>query len=349
MAEAAQDDRPTMAEIAARHFPRGYHGTVPEPAAEPAAEEAAVEALEEPAEAPVEAAEEPVEAPEESAVIESLSELIEAQEWDPEWVKSLRVATKVNGEDREATIDQLVRSHQTQEAATQILEQAKAERAQVREYEAAQKAQWENSLAVSAAVLQEQIQAIEAEAQSPDLEKLRADDPAEWSARVHDITARRQALTSKIQGLAANAQQVREAAEAKARQEQDELLVKEQAALLEQLPSWQDAEVAKAEQTQLVDYLIGRGFTQQEAMGASDHRLILLARDAMLYRQGQQSADVAKKKVARVPKVLKPGAPQTADQKTRTEQAALRRQVRKAKSAGAATDAALELMRSRRK
>lgn len=354
MAEAAQDNQPerSLADLAARTYGRNFHGEAPEA---PVAEEAP----QEPAEAPVEAAEPEPEALEqeaaeeapvepEEAVVESWHELIEAQGWDPEWANGLKVPVKVNGEAGEATFDQLVRSYQTQEAASQVLEQAKAQREEARQQEAAQKAQWEQSIGISAGILQEQLAGVEEAMKSPDLAKLRENDPAEYAARQHDLQQQRAQVVNKIQTLAQNVQQIRAQAEAKAQQSQQEQLRVESERLLEKLPEWRDPSVAQAEQSQLVDYLIGRGFSQEEAMGASDHRLILLARDAMKGQQATVKTDAAAKKVQKVPKVLKPGAPKSAQQKTSEQESRLRHQVRGAKTTNQALGSAMELMRARR-
>lgn len=356
MAEAAQDNQPerNMAELAQQKFGRNFHGEVSQPAAEPVEAEEQIHAdgqpeglQEEAHEAEAEAAHE--EAPvEEEATIESWQELVEAQGWDPEWAQSLRVPVKVNGEAGEATFDQLVRSYQTQEAASQVLEQAKAQREAVKQAEAEQKARWEQSIGVSAAILQEQLNTVEQAMKSPDLAKLRENDPAEYAARQHDLQQQRASVVNKIQTLAQSVQTIRAQSEQQTQQARQEQLRVESERLLEKLPSWSDPEVAQAEQSQLVDYLIGRGFSQEEAMGASDHRLILLARDAMLGQQATAKTDVAAKKVQKVPKVLKPGAPKSADQRNKDNERQLRRQVRGAKSSQQALGAAYELMKAKR-
>ena len=69
-----------------------------------------------------------------------------------------------------------------------------------------------------------------------------------------------------------------------------------------------DSEKAMAEKTKLVGYLTREGFAQNDVLGASDHRLIVMARKAMLFDELQVSSKAAMKKVAALPKVMKPGA-----------------------------------------
>ena len=66
---------------------------------------------------------------------------------------------------------------------------------------------------------------------------------------------------------------------------------------------------------QVVNYLQSIGFTNEEISQAGDHRLILLARDAMLYRNQSETVETTRKKIAKIPKVVKPGTQKTADQR----------------------------------
>ena len=84
-------------------------------------------------------------------------------------------------------------------------------------------------------------------------------------------------------------------------------LAGEARAAVETIPELQDAGRAEALLAGLKDYLGSVGFNAAELDGISDHRLMLVARDAMLYRQmlaKQRSA--AAKKLAEAPRVMNP-------------------------------------------
>jgi hypothetical protein len=74
--------------------------------------------------------------------------------------------------------------------------------------------------------------------------------------------------------------------------------------LVKAIPEWSDPKVAEKEGTELVGFLSELGYTQQQVEGLSDHRMILLLRDAMKFRGLQQKG---KKIAARPGKTLKPG------------------------------------------
>jgi len=89
--------------------------------------------------------------------------------------------------------------------------------------------------------------------------------------------------------------------------QQQEHLANEGQKLQDSLPEWSDPEVAKAEKKQIAEYLVSNGYSQDELTAASDHRAIIMARKAMLFDSQQTGNNAIKKRVAKIPKVLKPG------------------------------------------
>ena len=86
-------------------------------------------------------------------------------------------------------------------------------------------------------------------------------------------------------------------------------LVSEQAKLLEFIPEWKDAGVATKEKTELVSYLKGSGFSENDVANATDARIITLARKAQLYDNLLSKKSVVKKKVGSAPKMVRSGQP----------------------------------------
>jgi hypothetical protein len=102
----------------------------------------------------------------------------------------------------------------------------------------------------------------------------------------------------------------------------------EHQATLDKLPEWKDAKKAAAEKEDIAKELIARGFEAEKVFGKYnrdgspvldqfgnienpgllDHRILLLARDAMLYRKTMDKAKAAAQKVSALPqKVERPG------------------------------------------
>lgn len=96
-------------------------------------------------------------------------------------------------------------------------------------------------------------------------------------------------------------------------------------ALLGKLPEWKDPAKAQAEALKIQAYLSTQDFSGQELGDMNDHRLVVLARKAMMYDGLMERAGKAVTKVAAAPaKVERPGvaAKQTTAQDVRQKQMA---------------------------
>lgn len=260
---------------------------------------------------------------EQEAPLASVSELVQHYELDPEWFDTLEVADlKVDGRPVKATLKDLKNSYQIQHAAEHRLEEAKTKARQIVQEASAKQEAAQSQFGVVAKLIENVERLLNEDTKAVD-PKLRADDPAEWSAKQHELDERRK----KIERTKQDAVNAYEAAVKKDREEFDELrqahLRAEFQTLLEKRPELRDESKLKVFNAKTAEYLISQGFSQQDVMGASNHRLILMADKARLYDELQANTNAAKKKVAQVPKVLKPGAPKPHEQqsKERVEQA----------------------------
>ncbi|MES2323273.1 MAG: hypothetical protein V4633_13495 [Pseudomonadota bacterium] len=96
-------------------------------------------------------------------------------------------------------------------------------------------------------------------------------------------------------------------------------ITEQQEQLLAKLPEWKDHAKAQADANAIKEHLASCGFEGAER-DFTDHRLILLARDAMQYRALIERAGKAVKKVAALPtKVERTGTPEVARPDKRTE------------------------------
>ena len=156
--------------------------------------------------------------------------------------------------------------------------------------------QYVNQLTNIMQVLQSDMQGDQAE-----LNQLAQTDPAAYIVRLQQANARAQKY-----------QQAEAARQALLRQEQEqsqrtrtEYEHRERQTLLDKLPAWRDDKRASAEKKVIADYLIERGFTNQDLNNLTDHRMVLIARDAALYR-ARKSAPQKQNTQHRAP--VKPGA-----------------------------------------
>lgn len=139
-------------------------------------------------------------------------------------------------------------------------------------------------------------------------DELLHEDPVTYLATQRIVEKRQAELVQAHQELQQISQQ-RQAEHAEAIRQH---LTQQQELLLAKLPEWKDPAKAKAEVTQLKEYLVSQGMTPEET-DLTDHRAVIIARKAMQYDALMERARSATKKVASAPpKVERPGNAESA-------------------------------------
>ena len=137
-----------------------------------------------------------------------------------------------------------------------------------------------------------------------DFDALLQSDPVEY-LKQRDLLEKRQLA---YQANMRQRQEVAAQTEAENKAAYKSYVDTQQQELLAKLPTWKDETKAKAAKEEIKSDLIERGYSQKEISGISDHKAVLLAYDAMRYRQMIAKAGAAAKKVAGLPqKVERPG------------------------------------------
>lgn len=133
------------------------------------------------------------------------------------------------------------------------------------------------------------------------------DDPKEWvqyqreQGRLAQVQSERRSLDDKIR---TDYEATREA------QIDDERMK-----LAELVPEWSDAAVAKKENAALVQFALGLGFTEEDMSNVTDHRIVMLFRQAKAFADLDDAKKVVRKRTRKVKK-LQPG--QKSNRKSRT-------------------------------
>lgn len=202
---------------------------------------------------------------------------------------------KVDGEEMDVTADDLVKSYQLERAAQKRLSEA-AEQRKALDAEQTAVEQERQRYAQGLAQLQAQLTQTAGEPTQEYWDKLYEEDPLEFVKQ-------------------REAQRDREKAMQVVQQEQAQLIqqhvASEQVKLVERIPEWKDTDVATREKAGLINFAQRVGFTNDELSQVVDSRLVDVLRRAYLYDQLQQEKPVAKKKVAKAPKMVKGGKPKT--------------------------------------
>ncbi|HEU0077272.1 MAG TPA: hypothetical protein VFQ76_06460 [Longimicrobiaceae bacterium] len=94
-----------------------------------------------------------------------------------------------------------------------------------------------------------------------------------------------------------------------AQEEHQRRLAEESELLLEAVPEWKDEKVRRAEKGELVSFAQSLGYTTEDLAGVADHRLMLVLRDAMRYRQLKtRGKEVVEATRQGAPRTLSPGS-----------------------------------------
>lgn len=224
------------------------------------------------------------------------TEADETEEYETEEEAEVEYYTvKVDGEEMDVSADDLVKSFQLERTAQKRLSEA-AEQRKSLEADRTVLEQEREKYAQGLAQLQAQLSQTRQEPTQEYWDKLYEEDPLEFVKQ-------------------REAQRDREKAMQVLQQEQMQLIQQrvseEKSKLVERIPEWRDDEVATREKAGLINFAQRVGFTSDELSQVVDSRLVDVLRRAYLYDQLQQEKPVARKKVAKAPKMVKGGKPKT--------------------------------------
>lgn len=243
--------------------------------------------------------------------VSSLGELAEYLETEPEWLETLTVSQKVNGEQVEVQLADALRTHRKVTAADTYLSDAKEKAKGIIQDATTHREKIGESMVVFATMIEDMEKSLDTERDATNWAQLRADDPAEYAARKEDQKDRRDRIDGLKQQAVANYTGALEAEKTRNQKALLDRLPQERELLVDRLPSWSDEKKAGAEREKVLNYLQKEGFTEQHIQAADlNGRVLALAVKAMRYDDGQGKLDKARKRIVKIPaKVLKPGSP----------------------------------------
>jgi len=227
---------------------------------------------------------EPDEEVDEGAEDEESEETASEQEGTPVYT------VKVDGEEIEVTLPELRAGYSRTASWTRKSQKLSAEqKAFEAELEAVrqERAQYGEGLDM----LRQQLQA-----QIPDVPT--TDDPRAW--------VRYQRKMDELKQVEAEQARLHQKMSEDADRRREEWIEHENQKLRELVPEWQDVDVAENEKKSLAQYALGLGFTEDEVRNTSDHRMILLLKQAAAWAELEEERKKVKGKMKSSP-VLKPG------------------------------------------
>lgn len=294
------------------------------------AEEAAPEETEEVSE---ESEEETLEASDDESEAES-EEPDESEETEEELLYEVRV----DGEPQTVTLDELMNGYSRQSSFTK---KSQALSEQRKEFETAQQqmaGEYQQIQAERQQYVDSLQQVIEGSTanldqyQSVDWERLKVEDPLEWSIKRQEFSD----AQNKIQATKAEQAQAIQRSQADFQQQHQATLQQEHGKMVEALPDWADAEKQMEIATGIRNYATTQGFQKEELDSLSDHRSLLVLHKAKLY-DDLQKADVKGKKLKGKPRVIRSGR---GAEKKQTEKGLRAAKMKRLQSTGHVDDAA---------
>ena len=247
------------------------------------------------------------EEPEEEAEEESEAE---SEEPDEEAEEELLYAVKVDGEEQEVTLDELMKGYSRQSDYTkktqELAEGRKAIEQMYGQYNSeigALQQERQQYISALSQVIEHSMSGLDAY-QNIDWETLKSEDPIEYLTKKEEQTALQNQVAQNMQ----QREQATEANRVQQAQRREHFRLSEQHKLVEALPEWADSDTRTQLTNEMREYAFQNGFTEQELNGLIDHRYFLTLMKAQKY-DALQKSDVKAKKVKNKPKVVRSGSP----------------------------------------
>ena len=269
-----------------------------------------------------------------SPVEGSESDLDDEDDDDGDQYGSLDLSTTIEVDGEEITIEELRSGHLRQKDYTrktqELAEHRKAVEAKDQEMDR-ERAEYAQLLPALAERIQQEAK------QEPDWDTLYDADPVMAAKAERQWRKEQEARVAQLQAVQAEQQRMQQIEVQKREQMQQSYLEQQRHILPDIIPEWRDKKVAATEATQIRDFLLGEGFSEQDVSGMSNATLVKLARKAMLYDRGETRANEVKAKPKKPrTKTLKSGSRASQPKRTSAAQEAQNR----ARKTGRVNDAA---------
>jgi hypothetical protein len=233
---------------------------------------------------------------------------VEQDEGEDEQEEPAKYRVKAAGEEREVTLDELIKSYQLGTDYTKksqaVAEERKVVEAERQRIEEARylRDQYAERLQVIEQMLNQQ-------PETENLDYLKETDPIGYAVKVAELSQREKQLAQ------VRAEQAR-IADQQQREQQEQLgqvVQAESRKLAEVIPEYADPQKGETLRRELREFGIKAGFSDQELANVYDSRAVLTLYKAMQYDKLQSAKPGITKKVNEAPKVMKSGVSQPRD------------------------------------
>lgn len=274
---------------------------------------------------------EPVEAEAQEAEPEEEVTEEEQEDDETEEEEQPRYKVKAAGEEKEVTLDELVKGYQLgadyTKKTTEVAEQRKAndaERAAIEEAKYARDTYAQRLQAIE--------QFITSQTPQEDLSYLKENDPIGYAVKVAELSEKKDQLNA-IRAEQYRIGQIQQSEQAQAMQQR---VAEEAQKLTAILPEFSDPTKGETVRKEIRNYGKTLGFTDEELSQVYDSRHVVTLHKAMMYDKLQKSKPAITKKVSEAPKMLKAGSGNTKPNNSET----IKKQTQQLRESGRVRDAA---------
>ena len=242
------------------------------------------------------------------------SEEAEEGDYEEQPDEDPRYTVKVNGEEVEVTLDELLSGYSRQSDYTRKSQELAEQRKSVQALEqeiSAEREQYAQLLPAMRQQLEQQMQA------EPDWDSLYEKNPIEATKLERQWRKGKEQREAQIRAVEAEQQRLAQVRQRQLDEQVQKQVQSEQARLPEMIPEWRNADVAQREAKEIRDFLLSKGFSEQDVNGITHAGVVAMARNAMLFERGKQKISQAQKGERKQsgPKPMKAGSKGTQPRK----------------------------------
>jgi hypothetical protein len=210
----------------------------------------------------------------------------------------------INGQKYEVNQEELLNGYQRQADYSRKTEELSIERKQQEDQLKGERESLQSQISNITQLEQSLRSQLDTEMQSIDFDKMYEEDPAGAARLQYQMQKRQRDLETTGQQLQ------------KSQQDQFQKYLHEQEKQMYlKMPEMKDTEKATVVRNDMKRYLADTGYSSQEVSNLTDHRMLLILRDAMAYRRLQSSKPGINKKVSNAPRVVKAGTAKSKGEK----------------------------------
>ena len=262
----------------------------------------------------------------------------ESEESDDEGEEEFLYAVKVDGEEQEVTLDELLKGYSRQSDYTRKTQELSNDRKGMEDLQQ----KYNSEMAQIQAERQQYTEYLNQIVENSmggldkyanlDWERLKESDPIEYVTKREEFREAQE----KIQAMRNEQENAQHRQAEESKQLHSNMVMEEHQKLVSAVPEWGEPEKQKELATDVRKYALSQGFSEEELSSLVDHRSVLVLMKAAKF-DAMDNANIKSKKLKNKPKVIRSGSGKTKGENSKSKRAA---KMKRLQSSGHVDDAA---------